>query len=42
MINVVAGIIRNEEGKFLITQRNLKKAQDCANLVKNTLRNSKK
>ena len=27
MINVVAGIIRNEEGKFLITQRNLKKAQ---------------
>jgi 8-oxo-dGTP pyrophosphatase MutT (NUDIX family) len=27
MVNVVAGIIRNEEGKILITQRNLKKAQ---------------
>ena len=27
MINVVAGVIRNEEGKILITQRNLKKAQ---------------
>ena len=27
MINVVAGVIRNENGKILITQRNLKKAQ---------------
>lgn len=27
VINVVAGVIRNEEGKILITQRNLKKAQ---------------
>ena len=27
MVNVVAGIIKNEEGKILITQRNLKKAQ---------------
>ena len=27
MVNVVAGIIKNEEGKILITQRNFKKAQ---------------
>ena len=27
MVNVVAGVIKNEEGKILITQRNLKKAQ---------------
>ena len=27
IINVVAGVIRDEEGKILITQRNLKKAQ---------------
>ena len=27
IINVVAGVIKNEEGKILITQRNLKKAQ---------------
>jgi len=27
MINVVAGVIRDENGKILITQRNLKKAQ---------------
>jgi len=27
MVNVVAGIIKNDEGKILITQRNLKKAQ---------------
>lgn len=27
IINVVAAVIRDEEGKILITQRNLKKAQ---------------
>ena len=27
IINVVAAVIKNEEGKILITQRNLKKAQ---------------
>lgn len=27
MINVVAAVIKNEEGKILITQRNLKKSQ---------------
>lgn len=27
MINVVAGVITNEDGKILITQRNFKKAQ---------------
>ena len=27
MINVVAGVIKDEKGKILITQRNLKKAQ---------------
>ena len=27
MVNVVAGVIKNEEGKILITQRNLRKAQ---------------
>ena len=27
MVNVVAGVIKNEEGKILITQRNLQKSQ---------------